>query len=81
MKKVAVEKSLGNVKSYLSNQGYNVADLESAKSSLQNFDAVVVSGQNSNLLGMQNTSTKASVVNASGMSPEDVYNQLTNRLS
>lgn len=81
MKKVAVEKSLQNVKNYLNNKGFDVSDLESGTTNLKNFDAIVVSGQNSNLLGMHDTSTKASVINAKGMTVEDVYKQLTNGLS
>ncbi|WP_053956853.1 YkuS family protein [Inediibacterium massiliense] len=81
MKKVAVEKSLKNIKSYLSIQGYEVRDLESSRRNLKNFDAIIVSGQNSNLLGMHDTNTKASVINAAGMTPEDVANQLNNRFS
>ncbi|WP_168198255.1 YkuS family protein [Crassaminicella thermophila] len=81
MKKVAVEKSLENVKNYLNNKGFDVADLESATTNLKNFDAIVVSGQNSNLLGMHDTSTKASVINAKGLTVEDIYEELNNRLS
>ncbi|MCT4607253.1 MAG: YkuS family protein [Marinisporobacter sp.] len=81
MRKIAVERSLKNVKNYLNTNGYEVTDLESSKASLKNFDAIVVSGQNSNLLGMQDTNTRASVINAAGMTPEDVQNQITNRLS
>ncbi|WP_129596511.1 YkuS family protein [Anaerophilus nitritogenes] len=81
MKKVAVEKSLKNIKSYLSIQGYEVRDLESSRKNLKNFDAIIVSGQNSNILGMQDTNTKTSVINVSGMTPEDVATQLNNTLS
>ncbi|QXM05781.1 YkuS family protein [Crassaminicella indica] len=81
MRKVAVEKSLENVKSYLNYKGYDVADLEGTKSNLKSFDAIVVSGQNSNMLGMHDTNTRASVINAKGMTPEDVHAQIENRLS
>lgn len=80
MKKVAVEESLENVKDYLKNQGLEVSNLESARSNLDNFDAVVVSGQNSNFLGIQDTNTKASVINAKGMNVRDIYKQVTNSL-
>lgn len=81
MKKVAVEKSLENVKGYLRNQGYNVSDLESEKGNLNKFDAIVVSGQDSNFLGIHSTKTKASVINAKGMSVEDIHHQLTDYFS
>ncbi len=82
MKKVAIESSLSHVKNYLKNQeGYIVSDLKNDESNLNNYDVIVVSGQNSNLLGMQDTNTKAMILNAKGMNAEDVYRQLENRLS
>lgn len=76
MRRVAVEKSLKNVKTYLETQGFKVADLESGKNDLNNFDAIVVSGQDSNFLGDQTTASKATVVSAKGKTVEDIYNQL-----
>ncbi len=76
MRKIAVEKSLKNVKSYLENQGYSVDELETGKSNLNKFDAVVVSGQDSNFLGDQTTSSKTRVISAKGMTVEDIHNQL-----
>jgi len=78
MKRIAVEKSLKNVKTYLQNQGINVLELEIGKTDLNNFDAVIVSGQNSNFLGDQTTNAKTSVINAKGMAVEDIYKQLDN---
>lgn len=76
MRKVAVEKSLKNVKTYLETQGFNVSDLESGQKNLNDFDAIVVSGQDSNFLGDQTTSSKATVISAKGRTVEDIYNQL-----
>lgn len=81
MKKIAVEKSLKNVKSYLANQGFNVIDLEAHGADLNRFDAIIVSGQDSNFLGDHTASTKASVIYAKGMTVEDIHKQLKNKLS
>lgn len=81
MKKVAVEKSLGNVRNYLQEKGFTVTDLDTARDSLNGFDAVVVSGQDDNFMGIHDTSTKAPIINARGMDVEDVYKQIKNRLS
>lgn len=81
MKKVAIEKSLGNLRNYLQEKGFTVTDLDSAKNNLDGYDAVIISGQDSNFMGIHDTSTKAPVINARGMDVEDVYNQLANRLS
>jgi hypothetical protein len=80
LKRVAVEKSLSNIKSYLKEQGFTVENLEKNKDNLKSFDAVVVSGQNSNFLGMHDTSTKGTVIYARGLTPEDVHRQLENTL-
>mgnify|MGYP001235654706 CR=1 FL=1 len=76
MKRVAVEKSLSNVKEYLQEQGYTVECLESNKDKINSFDAIVVTGQNSNFLGMHDTSTKGTVVYARGLTPQDVHKEL-----
>ncbi|MDF2546992.1 YkuS family protein [Anaerosolibacter sp.] len=81
MKKVAVERSLGNVRNYLQEQGFTVTDLEPNNKNFQNCDAIVVSGQDSNFLGMEDAMTKAPVINAEGMTVEDIYKQLKSRLS
>ncbi|SHJ82351.1 Uncharacterised protein family (UPF0180) [Caminicella sporogenes DSM 14501] len=80
MKRIAVENSLTNVKSYLETQGYTVESLESNKDNLKSFDAIVVSGQNSNFLGMHNTETKGSIISAKGLTPEDVHKEIQNRI-
>ncbi|WP_339064187.1 YkuS family protein [Tepidibacillus marianensis] len=74
--KIAVEQSLQAVKDYLQNQGHEVFDLN------QNVqaDAYVISGQDKDVLGMQDVTTKASVLNAKGLTPEEVYQELSNRL-
>ncbi|MFZ5968156.1 MAG: YkuS family protein [Bacillota bacterium] len=81
MKKVAVERGLENIKSFLSTKGYTVTDLDSIRTNLDSVDAIVVSGQDTNFLGMQDTTTRTAVINAKGMSAEDVHSRLKNRLS
>lgn len=73
-KKVAVEGSLRNVKQYLQEQGYDVADLKS--NNLSGYDAIIISGQDDNMMGIYDTQTKAPVIDASGKSATEVYDQL-----
>ncbi len=80
MKKVAVERSLQNIKDYLSQNGYQVEALEEKRYQLDSFDAVVISGQDTNFLGMQETWTKKSVVSAHGRTAEEVKKELDNRI-
>jgi hypothetical protein len=43
---------------------------------MKKYDAVVVSGMNTNLLGMSDTNTKAAVINADGKTPEQVAGEI-----
>lgn len=78
-RRIAVESNLSPIKEYLSKKGYIVEDVDIHEQSANpdnTYDAYVVSGMNSNFLGIQNTQTKSIVINAEGLSPDKVYNQL-----
>ncbi|EOD01664.1 hypothetical protein L21TH_0270 [Caldisalinibacter kiritimatiensis] len=75
-KRVAIEDSLKNVRDFLQREGYQVSSLEQNKNNLDNYDAVIVSGQDENFMGMRDTLTKASVIDATGKTPMQVYDQL-----
>ncbi len=77
--KIAVEQDLSPVKNYLSGKGYNVECIdfnEQSSANLQGFDAIVVTGQNSNFLGVNDTQTDAPVINADGLTPEEVAGRI-----
>jgi hypothetical protein len=79
MMKIAIEHDLTPVKYYLSTKGYDVECIDfngQPSSKLQNYDAIVVTGLNSNVLGIQDTKTSALVINADGMTPEQVAQEL-----
>lgn len=72
MKKiVAVEEGLTPVKEYLSSKGYDV--VTASQNNLDSCAAIVVTGLDSNVMGIEDTTTKAPVIRAHGMSPEEVY--------
>lgn len=79
--KIAIEPSLTNVKNYLNQKGYSVDNINFGDSSknLQEYDAIVVTGQNSNFLGYEDAQTKAVVIKADGLTPEQVANELDQR--
>lgn len=82
--KVAVEKDLSPVKDYLSNKGYIVDTVDINKEFLKGmdeYDAVVVTGMNKNFLGVEDVNTGAVVIEAKGLTAEQVYNEITNRFS
>ena len=80
MKKIGVEKGLENVADYLSNEGYQVQVLsESIDNNIQllsGLDAIVTAGYNTDMLGISDTETEAPVINAKGLSPEEVKQSL-----
>lgn len=78
-RKVAVESSLSNVSNYLKSKGYDVYNLTS-QNNMNNYDAIVVTGQDKNFLGMEDTSTKSVVIDARGKTPEEICNTLDNSL-
>lgn len=84
MKNIGVEKGLGTVKDYLSNNGYKVQEIDTqmkSGSSLSNFDALVVTGLDDNFMGIDDTSTKVPIFKAEGLSPEDVKKMLDNNIT
>jgi len=85
MKKVAVQKGLGPIKNHLENEGFKVKEFDNrkktAKNYLNKFDAVVITGESKDFMGIENTLTNASVINANGMSAEDVKNELDKHMT
>lgn len=82
MKKVAVEKGLGTVGNYLSNNGYSIEEFEinstENSSFYDQFDAVVVTGQSLNVMGYSDTTTRVPQIIADGQTAEEIKNQLDN---
>lgn len=78
MKKVGIQKGLKNVADYLTKAGYSVQELgesmENNASQLDNLDVVVTADYNTNMMGFSNTETKTPMINASGLTPEEVKN-------
>ena len=84
MKKiVAVESQLSNVSDYLSNQGYDVLEFQhnqNLSEKLKNVAAIVTTGMDENLVGMHNIVTDAVVIEASGLTPEQIGRTLSERI-
>ncbi|MFB6467124.1 YkuS family protein [Cytobacillus sp. Hz8] len=80
MAKIGVEQSLTNVQDALRQKGYDVVELKSEQD-VKDCDCCVVTGVDSNIMGMQTISTTASVIDANGLSAEDVCQQVESKLS
>jgi galactitol-specific phosphotransferase system IIB component len=76
--KIAIENNLTPVKNYLTEKGYQVDIIAINKQSpkLNGYDAYVISGVNADFLGYEDTESKTVVINADGLSPEDIEKEL-----
>lgn len=70
--KIAVEDTLTDVKQMLQEQGYTVVSTKNSS----NVAAVVVSGMDNNLMNIQDITTKAPVIDASGKSPDQILSRI-----
>lgn len=88
--KIGVEGSLGNIKEYLQQKGYNVDTLDPPILAFDDdtnydgdenyYDAIVISGQSQNFMGNSRRLTDATVIDATGKTPDEIYNQIRNIL-
>ncbi|QGT99381.1 hypothetical protein SYNTR_0788 [Candidatus Syntrophocurvum alkaliphilum] len=76
-KLVAVEGNLSHVKDYLNTNGYQVIPVEDAFE--KQILAVVISGADENLMGMQELAVKVPVINALGKTPEQILTDITSQ--
>ncbi|WP_026695021.1 YkuS family protein [Peribacillus kribbensis] len=80
MARIGVEESLTNVSEALRSRGHEVVELKQ-ESDAQNCDACVVTGLDSNMMGISDTSIQGSVIEANGLSAEEVCSHVEDRLS
>jgi hypothetical protein len=79
MARVAVEGSLTQIKQMLRDNGYDVVELGNWQNMV---DAIVITGQDVNVLNDQSkTISGAPVINAAGMTAEEVFHAVHTRLS
>ncbi|HYE83273.1 MAG TPA: YkuS family protein [Clostridia bacterium] len=80
MKKVGIERTLSNVKNYLESRDCTVEVLDSnnkeSRRALNRFDAIVVTGADSNFMGMEDIMTSTAVINANGKTEDEIYNEV-----
>ncbi|MBT2677944.1 YkuS family protein [Bacillus sp. ISL-35] len=75
MARVGVEQSLSNISEALRQKGYDVVELRQ-EADAQGCDFCVISGIDSNVMGMQDVVTQGSVIEANGLSAEDILRQI-----
>jgi Uncharacterised protein family (UPF0180) len=79
MARIGVEQSLTNVSDALRAAGHEVVELRQEQDA-NGCDCCVISGQDENVMGMQDVVTQGSVLNAHGMSADEVCQAVESRL-
>ncbi|KHD84478.1 YkuS family protein [Heyndrickxia ginsengihumi] len=79
MAKIGVEQSLTDVQSALKEKGYNVVELKNEHDA-QGCDCCVVTGLDNNVMGIQNTIIKGSVIEARGLSADQICKEVETKL-
>lgn len=80
MKNIAVQKGLSHVANYLKNAGYRVFEFDTRQKNrgdfFDGFDAVVFTGLNNNVMGIQNIKSNVPFIEASGRTPEEIMDAI-----
>lgn len=79
MPKIGVEQSLTQVQEALQAKGYDVIQLKQ-ENDAKGCDCCVITGQDQNMMGIHNVITDGSVINASGLSADEVCQQVEQKL-
>lgn len=83
MIRVAVSPALSHLKRYLSSQGIEVVNFD--QGNLEHLEdeisAIVVSGSDLNILGMQNIVAKVPVISAEGRTAEEVSAEIKEKVT
>jgi hypothetical protein len=79
MAKVGVEQSLTDVQNALADKGYDVVPMKN-EGDAKGCDCCVISGQDENVMGIQNVATNGPVIDARGMNAEEICKQVESRV-
>jgi Uncharacterised protein family (UPF0180) len=79
LQRIAVESGLTPISEYLSSRGYQVEPLDASRFQQGGgnpYAAIVISGQDQDLTGIQERVQDCPVINARGLTPEEVHDRL-----
>ncbi|QFT88689.1 hypothetical protein FIU87_08540 [Bacillus sp. THAF10] len=80
MPKIGVEQSLSDVQQALQAKGYEVVPLTN-ENDAKGCDCCIVTGIDNNLMGISNSVTAGSVIEASGMTADQICQQVESRIT
>ncbi|MGI8314060.1 YkuS family protein [Halobacillus mangrovi] len=80
MKKIGIEQNLSDIRSALQQKGYELVELRSQEDAA-GCDCCVISGQDQNVMGVMDTETQGSVINAHGRTADEICQEIDSRFS
>jgi hypothetical protein len=80
MSKIGVEESLTNIQEALREKGFDVVEIKQ-ESDTKNLDFCVVTGLETNVMGISDTSINGSIIEANGLTADEVCRQLENKIN
>ncbi|WP_078554991.1 YkuS family protein [Bacillus alkalicellulosilyticus] len=80
MPRIGVEQSLTDVQQELQQRGYDVIQLKQEQDA-QGCDCCVITGQDQNVMGIQNTVTAGSVITAHGKTAEEICQSVEEKIN
>ncbi|PTY83938.1 YkuS family protein [Heyndrickxia sporothermodurans] len=79
MTKIGVEQSLTNVSEALRQKGYEVVELKNEQDA-KGCDCCVVTGGDNNVMGIQDVIIEGSVIDATGLSADEICHNVESKL-
>ncbi|MFB6497648.1 YkuS family protein [Bacillus haynesii] len=78
-KKIGIEQSLSDVEAALKEKGYEVVTMKT-EDDAKGCDCCVVTGLDTDMLGISDTITGASVIQATGLTADEICQQVEQKL-
>ncbi|AAU23173.1 YkuS family protein [Bacillus sp. GM2] len=78
-KKIGIEQSLSDVEAALKEKGYEVVTMKT-EDDAKGCDCCVVTGLDTDMLGISDTMTGASVIQATGLTADEICQQVEQKL-
>lgn len=83
MQKIAVQEGLDRVKNYLAEKGYAVETIgfnAATKAQDSDYRAIVLTGLSKDFMGISDTVTRVPVIDATGMTEEEIFKRVEKEL-
>ncbi|UCZ51896.1 YkuS family protein [Bacillus shivajii] len=80
MARIGVEQSLSDVQEALQAKGHEIVQLQQEHDA-EGCDCCVITGQDQNVMGEQQTVTEGAVINAHGLTAEEICQQVESRVN